>query len=709
MLLEAVSIFFPSQSSGGRSHLEVYYTGNEAAFHLPYEGFGWLPLLPSPWIEVICVVMGASAVCLAIGFRHRLSALITFLAWAYLYAVESTRTYWMSYYYLEAVSVFLLIWMPSAERFSVDAARRKNPGSGMIPYWPVLLLRAQLLITYFYAGLAKVNRDWLFEGVPMRMYLEKPWVAERLKAVLPVSLGRDIDRIVHSPGLIFFLSWSGAIFDLSVGFLLLFRRTRTLGMALMFCFHAFNHFILFTDIVWFPLLGVATALIFLEPDWPEQFGRWITSPRIPRPDWRWFTAGAVAIPVVGAFLGWKKSPAKIRTTNSAPLILGRWTAVLVVGWVAAQAVIPLRSRLISGDERVTFEGLSWSWRLKTEVYQSSPCTITVHDTELQSGHEKQPGGLDWGHWRGEPVLYQIADPGNVNWGTQPEIVVVLDPLAGDRILYNTLAAGVTNRSEAAVRRRISELWTTLYGRQPDSVTRTVPMAKLLEGYEKAMRTKGMRFSSPAEVFAALNQLNGRFGDGKLIPLIRRLDPFALAPSTAMSGSWMLIEDRRLVQDPPNPLPRINPSLWRNSADGATAFRPRESFTTPMVVLMEPPGMDTRDLLPKFYVVRRDEGQGDAAEIQWNLLNDAGVSKSMHVGMQPFLLRRYAHRVAAEWQAEYGRKPEVHAVATLSVNGHPVRDLVDPRADLAAVKTAWFGHNDWITATTLPGLKEPKTP
>lgn len=709
MLLEAFSIFFPSESSGGRSHLDVYYTGKEVTFHLPYEGFGWLPLLPSPWIEVICVVMGISAISLMIGFRHRVSAVITFLAWGYLYAVESTRTYWMSYYYLEAISLFLLMWMPTAERFSVDAARRKNPGPGLIPYWPVLLLRAQLVITYFYAGLAKVNRDWLFEGVPVRIYLEKPWVAERLKALLPLSFGRDIDRWVHSQGLIYFLSWSGAFFDLSVGFLLLFRRTRTLGMALMFLFHTFNHFVLFTDIVWFPLLGVATATIFLEPDWPERFGRWLTKPRIPRPDWRWLTTGAVIVPVVGAFLGWKASPTRKQTSSSATIALGRWTALLVIGWVIAQALIPLRSRLMAGDERVTFEGLSWSWRLKTEVYQSVPCVITVKDAELQSGHETQAGGIDWGHWRGERVLYRIADPAKLDWSTQPELVVLLDPLSGDRILYNTLAAGVTNRSEAAVKKRISELWNTFYGRQPDSITQTVPLAKLLDGYEKAMRSTGMRFGSPAEVFATLNQVNGRFGDGKMLPLIRRLDPFPLTQSTAISGSWMLIEDRKLLHDPPNPIPRINPSLWHSGNSGVTAFDAQQSFATPMVVLMETPGMDTRDLLPKFFVSDSAEEQGKPAGIRWNLLRDAGMSKSMHVGMQPFLLRRYARRVAGEWQAEYGRQPEVNAVATLTVNGHPVQNLVDPHADLASVGTAWFGHNDWITATVLPRPEPPKAP
>jgi hypothetical protein len=128
LLLEAISLFLPSESSGGRSHLEVYYAGREVTFHLPYAGFGWLPLLPSPWIQGVGVLLGLGAVGLGLGFHYRISALLTFLAWAYLYAVESTRTYWMSYYYLELLVLFLMPFLPAAARFSVDEFRFRPGG-----------------------------------------------------------------------------------------------------------------------------------------------------------------------------------------------------------------------------------------------------------------------------------------------------------------------------------------------------------------------------------------------------------------------------------------------------------------------------------------------------------------------------------------------------------------------------------------------------
>jgi len=152
MLLEAISLFLPSESSGGRSHLDVYYAGREVTFHLPYAGFEWLPLLPTPWIQGVGVLLGLGAIGMGLGFRYRASTVLTFLAWGYLYAVESTRTYWMSYYYLELLVLFLMPFMPAAARFSLDASKTVRTGTVLIPFWPIWLLRAQLVITYFYAG-----------------------------------------------------------------------------------------------------------------------------------------------------------------------------------------------------------------------------------------------------------------------------------------------------------------------------------------------------------------------------------------------------------------------------------------------------------------------------------------------------------------------------------------------------------------------------
>ena len=690
MLLEAVSLFLPSESSGGRSHLEVYYTGRGGDFHLPYAGFGWLPLLPSPWIQGVGVLLGLGALGLGLGFRYRLSALLTFLAWAYLYVVESTRTYWMSYYYLELLVLFLMPCLPAAARFSLDASRTVRTGTVLIPFWPIWLLRAQLVITYCYAGIAKLNTDWMVDGYPVRIFLEKPWVTARLKALFPADAAGMIERWVHSTALALGISWTGAAFDLSIGALLLFRRTRFLGMVLMMIFHGFNHFILFNDIVWFPLLGAATSLIFLEPDWPSRVFRWLCHPRIPTPEWRWFWAGLVALPGVGAALAWKGRPSVPPGRVGRPFTLRVWTVVGVGAWTLFQALFPLRHALIPGDARVTFEGLEWSWRLKAEVYQSTPVEISLRDPVVQPASGSLAGGIDWKAWKGDPVAYHPIDPNRCDWGAMPEVVVVLDPWAGERILYNTLAAAVTDRSEAAAKARIERLWQERHGRLPDSIQRTVPLARIVEGYERSMRARGYQFRNPQEALDTLHALNGRFGDGKLMPVIRRMDPFAMTRARPTDGVFLVIEDRALMKPGATSPPRIEPASWR-----ATAAEPGEA-RIPLTVFHEPLGMSEGDLLPRWYLSESTGPDGSLRrEVRWNLFRDVGPSKGMHLSTQPFLLRRYAHRIAGIWKQEFGRWPEVRARTQLSLNRRPFNPVVDPSADLASVPVRWFGHNPWV--------------
>src|SRR6266436_3467508 len=97
----------------------------------------------------------------------------------------------------------------------------------------------------------------------------------RYETYLTSSTLEFIRGILRSTWCAYFINYAGALFDLSVGFLLLFRRTRLVAMILLVLFHATNHFIIFDDIGWFPLVGITTAFIFLQPDWPERFwNRW---------------------------------------------------------------------------------------------------------------------------------------------------------------------------------------------------------------------------------------------------------------------------------------------------------------------------------------------------------------------------------------------------------------------------------------------------
>lgn len=89
--------------------------------------------------------------------------------------------------------------------------------------------------------------------------------------------------------------------------------------------------------------------------------------------------------------------------------------------------------------------------------------------------------------------------------------------------------------------------------------------------------------------------------------------------------------------------------------------------------------------------------------RWTSPKDLTVSKGLHISIQAFYLRRYAQRVVALWEKEYGRRPVVTAYTAVSLNGRPPQMLVYPEADLASVPVSWFRHNRWIRDLEMPRI------
>ncbi len=672
MMLEAWSLLRPSASTNGRVMLETYYTGADVTCHFPYAWFEWLPILPKSYFYGLVLMLGISAAFLAAGLLYRLAAALVFLIWGYLYAIESTRTYWMSYYYLELLTTFLLIWMPAARTFSVDSLLFRRQRAEVIPFWSIALLRGQLVITYFYAGLAKVNADWLLDAMPVREFLKRSPFVVRYGSYLSPDQLQFVKGVLQSSQLAYFLSWAGALFDLSIGALLLWKRTRTAGFLMMLFFHAFNHFVLFDNIIWFPLLGVLTSTIFLPPDWPRLLWR-----RLRRLD------GPATKSEVPAF-------------SLRPAI-----PVFVVTWLTVQALVPLRHYAIPGDGRFTWEGLSFSWRLKTDWYQPSLCEISLDDNLLVPINATSVSDINWGHWLGERVLYRIVDPRNVNWSLLPEVAVVSEPELGDRIIYNPLSAGFTTvPTEAEIRTRVTNLWQQLYGRAPARVLRTVPPSEIAAGFASALRNKGLpAAANEHENLAQFLREYGSRGNGKGMGTLRRVDPFALENGSTPAGPLMVIDDPALFKEAESHIPLLNRDLWKNlemSTNTALAI---------YTVLRDP---EDRKRLPAVSLVQPVEHPAIRPRVSWDVLRDLSVSQAMHISTNPFLLQRYAMRIAQLWEKETASRPGVFAKTGLSLNFRPSQCLVDENVDLATVSVSHWIHNSWICDLRVERIPLPLT-
>ncbi len=140
-----------------------------------------------------------------------------------------------------------MIFLPAGQYFSWDARKTSND---YVPQWSIDSVKLLLGIVYFYAGLAKINSDWLVKAMPLKI-----WLPGRYD--IPF-----LGDFLHQEWVIYAFSWGGAIYDLCIPFLLLWKRTRTLAFVLVVIFHVLTR-ILF-PIGMFPYIMIVSALIFFD-------------------------------------------------------------------------------------------------------------------------------------------------------------------------------------------------------------------------------------------------------------------------------------------------------------------------------------------------------------------------------------------------------------------------------------------------------------
>ena len=666
MVLEALALFSPSQSTAGQVMLDVYFTGAYTGIHFPYPGFEWLPLLPESQLRWVVIGLGVAGAAMATGLFYRLSACAVFLCWGYLYAVESTRTYWMSYYYLELLVAFILIFAPAARALSLDRVlfKKQRPDDQPIPFWPILLLRLQLVVTYFYAGLAKINRDWLVEAQPVKYFLAE--------VNLPTSLD-SVEAMIHSVGFAYFISWAGALFDLLIGFLLLWPRSRMFGFCLVLVFHGTNGLLIFNDILYFPLLGVLSTSIFFPPDWPHRLRMKLRKER--------------------------SAPTKTpKSMASVPQTVSRFTVGLVGVFLAFQILMPLRHYAIPGDARFTFEGLPFSWRLKAEVYRAKPVELNLGDNQIISKNPYEGIDLHWDQWPGDAVIYRHVDPSQIHWEQLPEIMVLSESNLGERILFNPLASPEPDDSYAAAGKRLSLIWKEAYGRNPTFVRKLESVETIATGFAEAIAQKSGQ-TLPAEkpdLTAQLKQF-GAPGNGSGLPVFRRLPPFTGKTPPPEGAPFLLVNDSDLLEELPNRAHRVRRRLWQStdSTRGKIERNWNDSHQNTLVLYTDELDFEGRLLFPDAIVLHRSTWPNSIPRINWNYVPELGPSKGMHISNNPFLLRRYARNVADRWQTQTGHRPTIQAHTAISLNFRHFQSIIRPETDLASVPVRILSHNPWI--------------
>lgn len=222
----------------------------QPAFHFRYYGFEWIPVPGQTGVHVLFLLSLIGALGIALGLRYHFSAVLFFLSFTYIELLDVT--YYLNHYYFISLVSFLIIFIPLNRLWSVDALLKPALRSGVIHRHFLQAIRISVGGVYFMAGVAKLNAPWLLEALPLKMWLPP-------HNHLPL-----IGSMMNELWVAYAFSWCGALFDLSVPFLLYHRRSRPYAFIAVILFHSITA-ILF-PIGMFPFMMMFMVLVFFEED-----------------------------------------------------------------------------------------------------------------------------------------------------------------------------------------------------------------------------------------------------------------------------------------------------------------------------------------------------------------------------------------------------------------------------------------------------------
>lgn len=219
-------------------------------FHFTYLGFEWVAPLPGNWMYLPFVLMIIGSIGILLGAFYRFSALLFFLSFSYVELLDKTN--YLNHYYFVSLIAFLMILVPANADCSIDAKRKRSLYSATVPQWSIRILQFQLACVYVFAGIAKVQSDWLLDAQPLKIWLQ----AHRDLPVFGSLLAKETTA--------YLFSWFGCLYDLFIVAFLLMPKTRPWAYVCVVFFHLVTWYLFPIGV--FPWVMIfSTLLFFSEP------------------------------------------------------------------------------------------------------------------------------------------------------------------------------------------------------------------------------------------------------------------------------------------------------------------------------------------------------------------------------------------------------------------------------------------------------------
>ena len=318
-------------------YYQIDFIGNFLLAPKMLFSYEFLPVsvLPESAMKLLLLGLGLSGLLITFGLYFRWATAYFFIVFSYFFFLDKCN--YNNHLYLFSLVSLLLCFTNADSSFSLGKANSR----ATVPQWQIRILQFQIGIVVFFGGVAKLNPFW-FDLHPVIEFL-----ADK-------SAATGFDFLNSKPAQ-YFIMLGGLVFDLSAIFLLLFKRTRVLGIVAAFLFNITNAW-LFDDIYTFPLFMIFTLVLFLDED---EFRK------LPLPRLRFN----------------KKVP------ESTPHYLKTIWLSFILAFVVIQVVLPLRHYAYPGYTDWTGEGQLLAWRMKIQHRVFDRITFRIIDKE--TGLSKQ--------------------------------------------------------------------------------------------------------------------------------------------------------------------------------------------------------------------------------------------------------------------------------------------------------------------------------
>lgn len=342
----------------------VYDLYIQPKMYFGYLGFEWVKPLSGNWMYLpfICFLVGA--IGLLLGAFYRFSTILLFLSFTYIELLDKSN--YLNHYYFISLMTFLFLFVPANKSFSLDVKWGRVKATEFTQLWTIGAFKFQLAVVYVFAGIAKLEYDWLVQAQPLKIWLQ----AHR---DMPI-----VGTLFTKEWVAYFFSWFGCVYDLFIVVFLLNVRTRGVAYFFVVVFHFVTWYLLPIGI--FPWVMICSTTIFFSEKFHQK-----------------------ALDKLKFLFHYSETITPYLPKQKPILTFG------IVAFVLFQVLTPFRYVLYPGNLYWNEEGFRFSWRVML-MHKEGIATFYVKDRN--SGKEIEIRNCD-----------NLCATQNDQMATQPDMIL----------------------------------------------------------------------------------------------------------------------------------------------------------------------------------------------------------------------------------------------------------------------------------------------